>query len=125
MSNIKLENRAGSLNMLASLYAGLPKFMSSYSTDKNKINVRWTKAHILKAYSMVGIQSWENVAGEINQADQAYIAVMSDLDYVNEKSYNANKTYVTLKELQNAITLQDEDIFYIKYRNFIEEINLL
>ena len=99
--------------------------MDAYSAQRTNINLKWTKAHILKAYSSVNRGDWNTVTSEVGQAEQAYNAVLSDVEFVNKKSYNTNKTYVTLKELQNSIASSDEDIFYIKYKNLMEEINLL
>lgn len=125
LTNIKQENKVGSLLSCANLYALLPVFKSSYSDNKTNINIMWTKVHVINAYSSVGNNDWDNVSKEIGQADQAYSAVMGDMNFTNEKSYNVNKTYVTLKELQNSIVNNDEDIFYIKYKNFMQEVNLL
>ena len=33
-----------------------------------------------------------------------------------------NKAYVIINELQNAINLEDTDIFLIKYKNLLEEL---
>lgn len=125
VTNIKQENRSGALVSTANLYNILPIFLDSYSDDRSKINIKWTKAHVVNAYSIMGTDNWDPIVKEINQADQSYSAVMSDIDFVNQKSYNVNKTYVTLKELQNSIDVHDVDIFYIKYKNFMEEVNLL
>ena len=62
---------------------------------------------------------------EIKKAEEAFNNVMTDVNFINEKNYNVNKTYVSLKELQNSISLNDPDVFYIKYKTFMEEINLL
>lgn len=125
VASMKMESRESTLLNLSALYGILPSFMDSYSDNRTSINIKWTKAHIIRAYSAVGNKDWNTVVSEIAQADQSYGAVMSDADFVNEKSYNTNKTYVSLKEMQNSLSLQDEDIFYIKYKNFMQEINLL
>ena len=125
ISNVKQEKQAEALNSIANLYNIIPTFMDAYSAQRTDINLKWTKAHILKAYSSVNRGDWNTVTSEVGQAEQAYNAVLSDVEFVNKKSYNTNKTYVTLKELQNSIASSDEDIFYIKYKNLMEEINLL
>ena len=123
--NIKQEKKAESLISITNLYDIIPVFMDAYSDQRTNINLKWTKAHILKAYSLINRGDWNNIASEIAQAEQAYNAVLTDINFVNQKSYNSNKTYVALKELQNSIAVNDIDIFYIKYKNFMEEITLL
>lgn len=123
--NVKQENRELCLIYISNLYNTLPTFLTIFSDDGVKTNLQWVKAHILKAYVSASNKDWNTVNSEISLADQSYSAVMSNAEFVNKKSYNTNKTYVSLKELQNAVSLQDEDVFFIKYKNFIEEINLL
>ena len=42
-----------------------------------------------------------------------------------KKKYNINKTYILLEELKNSLSKKDTEIFYIKYKNLLEEINVL
>ena len=123
--NIKQEKKENTLVILANLYNLLPVFRDSYSEDKTRVNIGWTKAHIVSAYSGVGNRNWNVVLTEIANAENAYNSVISDAEFVNKAPYNSNKTYVCLKELQNSVGLQDEDIFYIKYKKFMEEVSLL
>ena len=51
--------------------------------------------------------------------------VTTDSNFINENSYMVNKSYVLLNELKNSVPLNDSEIFYIKYRNLLEEINEL
>lgn len=60
--------------------------------------------------------------GEIDKALEAYRLVSSDAKYISEKSYQINKIYVLLNELKNSLEQKDKDIFYIKYRNLMEEL---
>ena len=43
----------------------------------------------------------------------------------SNKQYVINKIYIMLNELQNAVNMQDESIFLIKYKNILEEMNNL
>ena len=36
--------------------------------------------------------------------------------------YNVNKAYMMIEELQNAINLKEKEIFLIKYKNLLEEL---
>lgn len=48
---------------------------------------------------------------------------MTDADYVSKNSNKVNKIYVALNELKNSCTLKDRDVFLIKYKNALEELN--
>lgn len=125
IANVKQSNREASLMSIASLYSSLPLYISTYSNDRIKTNLIQIKSHVINAYSAVGNGLWNTVSAELNSADQVYNSIMTDAEFVNDKPYNANKAYIALKEMQSSIDLQDAEIFYIKYINFMEEINTL
>ena len=58
-------------------------------------------------------------------AEQFYTTIMSDNELIDTKEYNVNKSYVSLKELQNSVKTQDKTIFFLKYKNLMQEITLL
>ena len=123
--NIKNENKTEALRLLSELYSIIPIFMNSYSSDNNNINIQLTRSYVLNAYALVEKNDWNTINDQIKKAEEAFNNVMSDVNFINQKNYNVNKTYVSLKELQNSVSLNDPDVFYIKYKTFMEEINLL
>ena len=123
--NIKNENKVDSLRLLSELYSIIPTFMNSYASDQTDINIQLTRSYVINAYALVKKKDWNSINDQIKKAEEAFNNVMTDVNFINEKNYNVNKTYVSLKELQNSISLNDPDIFYIKYKTFMEEINLL
>lgn len=123
--NIKNENKVDSLRLLSELYSIIPTFMNSYASDQTDINIQLTRSYVINAYALVEKKDWNSINDQIKKAEEAFNNVMTDVNFINEKNYNVNKTYVSLKELQNSISLNDPDVFYIKYKTFMEEINLL
>lgn len=119
---IKNEDKANSLLAVANLYGYLPQYLDSISDDSAKKNVIKTKSSILNAYSLVETGDWEAVKKEITKADDTFRLVTTDANFVSSHSYQVNKTYVLLNELKNSLGLEDKDIFYIKYRNLLEEM---
>ena len=59
------------------------------------------------------------------QIPEYFNKVMNDMSFQEEKQYTVNKSYILLKELQSSVELQEKEIYYIKYKNLISEINLL
>ena len=119
--DIKNENKSNSLYNIAELYAYLPKYISAYSNNKDKINLIYTKAYIIKAYSNVEENKWDMVSENLSKSEEYYMYIVNNLD--NNKN-NINKTYILLKELQNSTEKKDKDIFYIKYINLMDNIKL-
>lgn len=120
---IKNEDKTNALLAIAKLYSYLPKYMNVISDENAKKNVMQTKSYILNGYSLVGQDAWADAQNEISKADEVFRKVTTDVEFTSENSYKVNKTYVLLNELKNSMQMNDTDIFYIKYRNLLEEIN--
>ena len=51
---------------------------------------------------------------------------MPIINNINSNANNQssiNKSYILIKELQNTNQNSDKDIFYIKYKNLMQELN--
>ena len=66
----------------------------------------------------------ERINQIIDGAIQIFTEVITSVNNEN-KQYNLNKIYVMLQEMKNAIVKQDTEIFLIKYKNLVEELNNL
>lgn len=121
----KDENKQGSLDNLSKLYNLLPKYLNSYSNDEIKKSVLNTKAHLLTALCMVDTDRWEDMHVEILKANQEFSTIINNVNIDKNKKLNVNRAYLLLKEAQNSIETKDKDIFLIKYKNTIQELNML
>ena len=121
----KEEKKEETLNELSKLYDYMPKFMENSTDDQLQKTVTETKANILKAYSKLDQKNWEEISNDIKQAIDIYSKLLTDTNIDQSKQYTIGKIYVMINELQNAVKLQDESIFLIKYKNIIEEMNTL
>lgn len=121
--SIKAEDKKKSLEQLANLYEYLPKYLDGLAIEESSKNILKTKYNILKAYSMVENENWQEVENQLQQADLVYTKVVNDVDYIQDKQEEALKVYVLIKELKNSINLKDKDIFYIKYKNLMNAIS--
>ena len=54
-----------------------------------------------------------------------YSRLLSNTNLDANKQYSISKVYVMINELQNAVEVQDESVFLIKYKNILEEMNSL
>lgn len=125
VKNVKEENKTGCLQNLAKLYSYIPKYISSYSDDSVKTNLYKTKSHILNAYSMAEQGDRTALQKELASAEQAYMPIINNINSNNLNQQNVNKIYVLLKELESNISTKDIDVFYINYKNLIQEILIL
>lgn len=121
---VKEENKKDSLTRIAKLYSYLPKYLEAYSNDSTKVNVLKTKSSLLNAYAIIGDNRLDDVKKELTNAEQAYMPIINNIETSNVQ-YNINKAYILIKEIQNSLNENDSDIFYIKYKNLMEELNII
>lgn len=120
---VKDENKEDALMELSLLYNYLPKFMDKCTDeDKEKIVIK-TKNDIFKAYSVLDKEEWSAISQNINDARQNFTKLVTNIN-TKEKGnqYNINKAYIMINELQNAVVLKDKEVFLIKYKNLVEEL---
>lgn len=123
--SIKDENKNGTLTNIAKLYSYIPRFERGISAGNSSQNIKQVKAYIINAYSLVEKDDWAVIETNISESEKAFKNIINDIEYMKDKEYKVNKTYVLLKELQNSLTYKDKKLFYVKYKNLMESINAL
>ena len=119
---VKNEDKEATLDELSKLYNYIPKFKQSCSDTNLEIIISNTKNYLFKAYSILDSEKWNNISANINEAIQEYTKLVTDIENKNNKQYNINKAYIMINEMQNAIKLEDKEVFLIKYKNLLEEL---
>ncbi len=122
---IKDKDKAQTLVLLAKLYSYIPTYYLGFSTDQMQTNLYKVKSGVLNAYSLIEQNNLDEVKKQLLFAEEAMIAMINNMGEKKQKEYNLNKAYVLLKDLQNTIDKNDADIFYLKYKNLMEELNVL
>ncbi len=120
---VKAEKKEETLMQLTKLYENLPKFLRATGQDELYITLVETKNNILKAYSKLDGQNWQEISNDVKSGIDSYSRLLTSTEVDSSKQYNVSKTYIMLNELQKAVTIQDSSVFLIKYKNLIEEIN--
>ena len=103
----------------------MPKFAQSIYDDDLRKTIIETKSNILKAYSKLDTDNWNDISNDIKQASNSYSKLLTNPNIDKSKQYDISKIYVMINELQNAVQVQDKQIFLIKYKNIIEEMNVI
>lgn len=123
IQNIKNEDKNQSLISIATLYSYIPKFYEAFSPeDTIEINAYKTKSEILNAYAIAENKSNEEIISHLKLAIEHFTTIINNVD--NKKNETSiNKTYILINELQSSVPSRDLQLFYMKYKNLIEEIN--
>lgn len=123
--NIKAQDKVATLSSATNLYSYLPKYLEAYSTDSALKDLSLTKMHVLNAYVATTADNWDVSNNEMVATEQAFTNVMKNSEFVSQKEYNVNKVYIALKELQNSNQYQDKTLFFLKYKNLMQEISVI
>lgn len=123
--SIKDENKIDSLTNVAKLYSYIPIIEKDISSEKSIQNIKQVKAYIINAYAVVEQGDWVTVENNIAQAEETFKNITTDIEYIKDKEYKTNRTYVLIKELQNSLSYKDRKLFYVKYKNLMESVNTL
>lgn len=122
---VKNEDKTQSLIALAGLYSYIPTFLEQINADKNIQKIRQTQSNVINAYILAEDMENTVINEHLTKAITIYSEIISDIDYTKDKTAKTNKVYVLLNELANSIKEKDTDVFYIKYKNFMKEIENL
>lgn len=124
--NVKNEDKALSAMYLAKLYSYLPKFLDKNFGDEIKRETLNAKTYLINTYAYAETENFDKMETEITKAETIFASLVNDAKYVNdERKYNINKAYVLIGELKNSLITNDKGIFYVKYKNTLEELNIL
>lgn len=118
----KQEDKTAILNNLASLYAFLPNYRNQISKDSQSINMDYTKNCLINSYALVEQDKWEEMKAQITNAISYFSNVMNSIDGNGQSQNRISKIYVLLNELNSSVDRKDKELFYIKYRNVMEEL---
>ena len=122
---VKEENKEKTLENLSRLYEYIPRFAKMVTDNTTYRAVIETKNDLFKAYSKLSYKNWDEISNDLKQAIDVYSNQLINTNKDSDKQYVINKIYIMLNELQNAVNMQDESIFLIKYKNILEEMNNL
>ena len=105
------------------IYNYLPGFLEKCTNEEKEKVVINTKNQILKAYSLLEKEDWNGILDNINNASKTFTTLVTSTENKEQNNqYNINKTYIMINELKNAAELKDKDVFLIKYKNLLEEL---
>ena len=123
--SIKEENKNNSLINLAKLYSLIPKFFQQVNQNSSLQNIKQAKSDLINAYSFVEQDDWIEVQNNLKLLDTSFKNVVNDIEFIKNKEFKVNRTYVLIKELENCLTYKDKKLFLVKYINLMDSINTL
>ena len=120
--NIKQENKVNTMLDLANLYGYIPNYLKQFSNDEEKISIEYIKSNILNSYALVEQERWDEVKEHVFNSVENITNILNSINTEQFSQYQINRIYVMLNELYSSIDLKDKQLYYIKYRNVMEEL---
>lgn len=119
----KDENEEDVLSKICDMYSCITKFADNVSDDEVYKTTIKTKEDVLKAYSKVDLDKWDEVVKDLQSGIDKFSILLTNANIEYGKQININRIYVILNELKNAANKKDSNVFFIKYKNLLEETN--
>lgn len=123
---LEKEDKKISISRLAELYSLLPLYVKDYSNDRNMISIYNTKSNILFAYALMEYDNKDReVKDYITKAKKEFSYIVNN-PVENSKSMSTiNKAYVELNEMEKDNSIKERKIFYIHYKNLLQELSVI
>lgn len=122
---VQNENKLNTLQQLVKVYEVLVKIADKSEESEIDKTILKTKLNIYKAYSKLDENKWDEISSDTKSAVEEFAKLMTSKDIEEQKQYTVNKIYIMLSELQKSTDKKDSQIFLIKYKNMMEELNKL
>ena len=124
-SEIKEEKKSESIQKLVDIYGNILDFYNGFNNNLslNEKRIKEIKYNTIIAYENVEIENWEEARRYINEAQKKNTEILSDIEDTN--MFNIKKINIILNQVLSSLDTKDKEIFYINYRNLIEEVNLV
>lgn len=121
---IKNEDEVATIENIINLYSCLPKFIEIYGESKDT-NVIYSKCNLLVCYKYAMLEDWENLQNSVSDLKMSFSNVSNKKDEYNGKNINIESAAVIINEMEDSSEVEDKDVFFIKYKNLMEELNII
>ena len=118
---IKNNNKENTLKNLLELYKRIIIY-SELLNDNFYHSILIIKYNLIISYSIVEKDNWTLTHEYIMKASENITNLLNSMENNKYNQYNINQAYVAVKELENLINIKDINVFYIKYKNAMNNI---
>ena len=122
---IKNENKEETISGVVDLYGFLPAFLQEYNKDSLERTVIDTKYKLLVCYKYADLENWEELDRSVDELKMSFSNIVNKKEQFSGREVNIRSGEVILNEISNSVDVRERDIFFIKYKNFIQELNII
>lgn len=122
---VKLQDKNSTLINLYNLYILLPKYLSYFVRNEYILNIYNVKAYVLSAYVSANSENWEDMNKSVTNAIDTLSKNMQSINIEDTQKSSIEKSYALLEDLKRGVGLEDKEIFYLKYKLAMEQLEIL
>ena len=121
----KNKNKNTALVNLAKMYSLIPKYLEVYSDNNLNKKVMTTKSFILNSYAYADLEKWDEANQNLKMADNVFLSIVAQKSDFTNRELNINRSGILLNDLKNSIDKKDKQIFFVRYKNLLQELNAI
>lgn len=123
--SIENEQKDETLKNIIFIYELITKFVETYDKNNGYKDILIAKYNLLICYRDVNMNNWENLEKDLTNLKLCYSNIENQKEKFNGKEKNLKNGAQIIEELKNSIQLKNQEVFYIKYRNLMQELGLI
>lgn len=122
IQSVKNRDKNNTLINLYNMYTIIPRILSNVTDDNNIINMYNTKLCILNSYVLATTgDNWNEIISNIQGAKGYFNNIVEQ----SSQNTNTRRAYIIIDNLENIAQLNDKDIFFMGYKNVIQQLETL
>ena len=106
-------------------YSYIPQFAKKCEEEGMNEKIFYLKYLLLVCYRDVNKNEWDSLANDINNLKLSYSNFKQSKELGSNKEVNLKKGESIIDEMKNCVNVKNQDMFFIKYKNLMQELNLL
>ena len=122
---IKNEDKNSTISSVVDLYSFLPAFIDVFDKQSKEKDVLDTKYKLLTCYKYADLENWVELDNSVEELKMSFSNIINKKEEFSGREVNIRSGEVILNEIDNSVEVKDKDIFFIKYKNFIQELNII
>lgn len=119
--SIKNNDKKVTLQNLIDLYSKIISYSKTLNNESHNILLD-SKYNLLVSYTIAEEGNWTLTYEYILKASENMSNMVKQAENNQYNQYNINQAYISVKELENIINIKDINIFYMKYKIAMDNI---
>lgn len=112
------------MDNIVNSYSYIPQFAKKCEEDMNE-KIIYLKYLLLVCYKDVNKNEWDSLENDINNLKISYSNLKQSKELDKNKEVNLKKGESIIDEMRNCVNVKNQEVFFIKYKNLMQELNLL